>query len=98
MEITIVGPNEIDVPEDVATDLKDTYDTLAELPANRKAVSDFETKEEAETFVKQAKKWAEDNGVKFLRKDPTEDKTIKQMPRRVVFRLYKPRDVETVEE
>lgn len=98
MEITIVGPGEIDVPEDVAADLKDTYDKLGELPAKSKAISDFETKEEADTFVKQAKKWAEDNGVKFLRKDPAEDKTIKQMPRRVAFRLYKPRDVETVEE
>lgn len=98
MDITIVGPGEIEVPEDVAADLKDTYETLAELPANRKAVSDFATKEEADTFVKQAKKWAEDNGLKFLRKDPADDKTIKQMPRRVAFRLYKPRDAEAVEE
>lgn len=98
LNITIVeserntGPRNVDVPADVAQDLKEVYEALAKLPSNRKATVDFteaETDEEnvaaARLFVRQASAWATENELTFARKG-----SAKENPTRVEFRLYKP--------
>ena len=80
------------VPDDVAKDLRLTYDNLAALPSNRQANADFATEEEAAQFTRQAKAWAAANSLTFTRKAPAAGKTIKDMPLRVAFRVYQSKD------
>jgi hypothetical protein len=81
----------LEIPEDVATVLEETYQALKELPQNRQAVSDFDTEAEAKTFARQARAWAKDNELKYS------DKKDKELPKRVTFRIYKPKPKDTEE-
>lgn len=97
LNITIVkssdrsGPRDaVEVPAEVAQDLKDTYEALANLPTNNKAVVDFPDKAAANLFVRQGKAWATDNELTFARKG-----SVKENPTRVEFRIYKPNPDET---
>lgn len=77
-----------EVPEDIAADLLEAYETLAKLPVNRQISVDFPTAKDARAFVKQGKAWAaaQTPALTFVRKGD-----IKANPTRVSFRIYVPR-------
>lgn len=89
LDISIVatsGTSTTEVPEDVATDLAEVYETLKDLPSTRAAVVDFKDAVSARLFVKQGKAWAEARGLSFQRRGPVADN-----PERVTFRIVVPR-------
>ena len=99
MEISIVQTSgvgaDVDIPAELAAELHQTYEALKDLPVNRAAVVDFDTKAEATVFVRQCEKFAKDKGIGFRRTVPG-----KERPTRVSFRLYvlkenKPKDPKT---
>lgn len=98
LEITIVktsGVGAIEVPEDVATDLKDAWEALRDLPNNRLAVVDFDTPEAARLFVRQGKTWAAAQQVEgpqgeFAPLEFSRRGNVSEEPKRVQFRIYRP--------
>lgn len=85
IEITS-GVAATEVPEEAATFLNESYQALAKLPSNRQVVIDFPDSKAASEFVRQGKSWANETGLTFARKG-----TVKENPKRVSFRIYKPR-------
>jgi hypothetical protein len=61
---TGTGVVDVDVPAEVASDLKETYEALRETPKVL-AHGVFDNLAEKETFVAQAKTWARQNGLEF---------------------------------
>lgn len=89
----------VEVPADVATDLKDTCETLAELPANQVAVQEFDgddAAKQARAFISQVKYWAHVNGAVFTRKGNAPEGNVTERPGIVTFRLV-PRAAEEPE-
>jgi hypothetical protein len=88
LQITITptsGVAATDVPEDIAEELQGVYEKLSELKSGNAANVDFDTRKEANIFVRQGKAWAEENGLVFARKG-----VVKDNPTRVSFRIYAP--------
>lgn len=81
------------VPDDVAEDLKASYEALASLPNTRVATVKFDTVKEASEFVKDGKAWSTQNGLTFVRKG-----VVKDDPQTVHFRIYKGADTEKATE
>jgi hypothetical protein len=81
------GTATLEVPEDIASDLQEAYDSLKTLPVNHAVTVNFDTKKEADLFVRQANAWAGQNNLKFFRKGD-----IKGEPATVTFRIYVPRN------
>jgi post-segregation antitoxin (ccd killing protein) len=91
MEIRIV-PSEaaqVSVPDEVAQDLQDTYLALSTMSNRNLAVSDFDSKEAANLWVKQARAWAGANELIFSRRPSGGDDKIAGNPLRVTFRVYR---------
>lgn len=80
------GPTTVEVPEEVAQVLQETYEALKELPVNNAANVDFDTAQEARLFVRQGQAWAEEKELKFQRRG-----NVKENPTRVTFRIYLPK-------
>jgi hypothetical protein len=91
--VTTSGVSATEVPADVAADLAQAYERLAELPVNRAVAVDFSDAKAARLFVKQGKAWAATQGLTFARKGD-----IKGLPNRVTFRIYVPRNSDEVTE
>lgn len=84
--VAVSGAAARTITEDLAADLEEAYEALSKLPSNRAVSVDFDTIEDADEFVKDAKAWATLHDLKFLRKGD-----VKELPSRVDFRIYKPR-------
>jgi hypothetical protein len=91
--VTTSGVTVTEIPEEVAADLALAYEKLSALPVNRAVAVDFKTAKDARLFARQAKAWASQNGLAFARKGD-----IKGFPTRVTFRVYVPRNAESVED
>jgi|SRR5215469_15723418 len=92
LNITITktsGPTTVDIPEDVAADLQETYNLLKDMPVNNAASVDFDDEKAARLFVRQGTAWAEANGLRFQRRG-----VVKDNPKNVLFRVYKPKEGE----
>lgn len=91
------GPSTVDIPEDVANDLKETYELLKDMPVNNAGTYDFSEEESdpakaaklAREFVRQGTAWAEGEGLRFQRRG-----SVKDNPTVVIFRIYKPKEGE----
>lgn len=83
------GPTATPVPEEVAKDLAEVYETLKTLPSTRVVTTTFETAEAARLFVRQGKSWAHGEGLAFARRGPVKDDECT-----VKFRIYVPRDTD----
>ena len=98
----------VDVPEDVAASFLEDYEALANLPVTRQIQADFKAEDfpdkdgkpskdnaakAARLYARQGRSWAEDNGLKFVRKGD-----IKAQPTRVTYRIYAPKAVEADDE
>lgn len=81
-----------EVPDDVATDLLDTYNALKDLPVTRSAVQEFDSPEGARKFVRQGIAWAEaqDPKLTFMRRPLPGNNKIKDNATTVAFRIYVP--------
>lgn len=79
-----------EVPEDVASDLRATYDALKDLPNTRVATAEFDTPQLARLFVRQGTAWAAANNLEFVRKAVPGYEKISDMPNHVSFRIYVP--------
>jgi hypothetical protein len=86
--VTTSGVSVTEVPEDIAKDLEEAYETLSALQVNRAITVDFPDAKAARLFVKQGKAWAaaHDPVLVFSRRGD-----VKTMPERVTFRVYTPR-------
>lgn len=97
------GLGTVGVDEDVAAACTEAYEALSKLPVNRQCVLDFDTPEEARSFVRQGKAWAAETEVSVPVKDengkPTKNVrvaplvfarkgNVKENPTRVSFRIY----------
>jgi hypothetical protein len=87
-KITITATSGIaatEVTEEDATEFAEVYETLERLPSGNQANVDFDTKAEANAYVRVGKAWAEREELVFARKGP-----VKANPTRVSFRIYAP--------
>jgi hypothetical protein len=90
--IATSGTAVTEVPDEVATDLADTYAALKNLPVTRSAVQDFSSPEAARLFVRQGIAWAtaQEPPLEFMRRAVPGTDKIKDNPNTVAFRIYVP--------
>lgn len=81
-----------EVPDEVATDLRDTYEALKNLPVTRAAVQEFDSPEAARLFVRQGIAWAaaQEPPLEFMRRPRPGSDKIKDNATTVAFRIYVP--------
>jgi len=85
-DFSIIVTNVAEPTDEEAQELQEVFETLANLPNTRAAVTDFDNPQEARAYVRRATAWADSQGYKFARKGD-----IKGEPNRVTFRVYKPK-------
>jgi len=78
------GVGVTEVSEETAAEFREVFERLAGMPSGNAASVDFDTRAEANIYVREGKKWAEDNGLVYVRKP------LNGNPLRVTYRLYVP--------
>ena len=88
MDIRLVTISGTHVPDEIAVELQDSYESLMLVPSNVWATVDFDSGEEAKAFSRQVTAWARNNGHSGKVKETF--KNGEEWPTTVHYRLWDP--------